>query len=72
MNVLLSDPFSGLSGWFGVFLGLYLFMGPLPSPIEGKDAIVAHISGKIQRNTLIKNSPLLLFCDSRQGVDIKE
>lgn len=48
MNVLLSDPFSGLSEWLGVFLGLYLFIGPLPSPLEGKDAIVARISGKFR------------------------
>lgn len=48
MNVSLSDPFSGLTEWFGVFLGLYLFMGLLPSPLEGKDAIVAHINGKFR------------------------
>lgn len=48
MNVFLSDPFSGGSEWFGLFLELYLFMVPLPSPLEGKDAIVAHISGKFR------------------------
>lgn len=48
MNVLLSDPFSGLTEWFAVFLMLFLFTGPLPKALEGKDAIVAHISGKFR------------------------
>lgn len=48
MNVLLSDPFSGLTEWLAVFLMLFLFMDPLLRPLEGKDAIVAHISGKFR------------------------
>lgn len=66
INVMLWDPFIGLIEWFGGFLGLCLFMGPLPSRLEGKDAILAYVSRKF------RETPLLSCYGCQQGVDIKE
>lgn len=56
-----------------LFFFFFLFTGPVPSPPEGEDAIVARISGKFRETPrLKKQSLLLLFYNSQQGVDIKE
>lgn len=48
MNGLLSDLFCAFLSLSCVFLVLFLFVGPLPRPQEGKDAFVAHINGKFR------------------------
>lgn len=63
---MLCDPFIGLIEWFGGFTGFYLFTGSLPSRVEGKHAIVAHVSRKL------RGTPLLSSYGSQQGVAIKE
>ena len=59
--------------FFFFFFGFVLFTGPVPSPPEGEDAIVARISGKFRETPRLKKQSLsLLFYNSQRGVDIKE